>query len=172
MKRLLTILLALGLSSAVSACTSEGLIPEPDSPQRPEAPGGNEHTDDNDQSMKLTLQVGSVEFSATLADTPAAQAFRRMLPMTLGMHELNRNEKYGDLPGGLPASPGRPGTIRTGDIMLYGSGTLVLFYKTFESAYLYTRIGAIDDPAGLEQALGAGSTNVTFRVASETNNES
>lgn len=166
MKRLSTILLALAISSAVSACTSKGLTPEPDSPQRPEAPGGNENTDDNDPSMKLTLHIGSVEFSATLADNPAAQAFRGKLPMTLGMHELNRNEKYGDLPGGLPASPVRPGTIRAGDIMLYGSGTLVLFYKTFESAYLYTRIGTIDDPSGLEQALGAGSTNVTFGLAS------
>lgn len=48
--------------------------------------------------------------------------------------------------------------------MLYGSDCLVLFYETFTSGYSYTRLGSVEDPAGLAAALGRGSVSVTFRA--------
>ena len=55
----------------------------------------------------------------------AARAFAAQLPLTLDMSELNGNEKHADLPKALPANASRPGTIRNGDLMLYGADTLV-----------------------------------------------
>jgi len=77
------------------------------------------------------------------------------------MRELNGNEKYFDLPNNLPTNASNPGTIQTGDLMLYGSNTLVLFYKTFSTSYNYTRLARIDSP-GLAAALGSGNATVKF----------
>ena len=110
----------------------------------------------------MWITVGTKRFRATLEDNPSAHAFRELLPATFEMAELNGNEKHASLPRALPTDATRPGTIRTGDLMLYGKDTLVVFYKTFSSPYSYTRIGRIEDAAGLEDALGSGHARVAF----------
>lgn len=112
--------------------------------------------------MQLKITVGTTTFSASLESNATAKAFIERLPLTLTMKELNNNEKYIDLPENLPANASNPGTIKKGDLMLYGSNTLVLFYKSFSTSYNYTKIGNIDDPAGLGKALGAGNVSVAF----------
>ena len=84
--------------------------------------------------------------------------------MTINMTELNGNEKYFDLPKSLSASPSNPGTIQNGDLMLYGSHTLVLFYKGFSTSYSYTRLGRVDNISGLAEALGSGSITVKYEL--------
>ncbi|MCH5684274.1 cyclophilin-like fold protein [Niabella sp. W65] len=111
---------------------------------------------------KIKIKVNSKTFTATLSDNNAAKAFKDMLPLTINMVELNGNEKYFDLSKSLPAHSPNPGTIQNGDIMLYGSRTLVLFYKTFSTSYSYTRLGTIDDTSGLATALGVGNVTITF----------
>ena len=110
----------------------------------------------------MRITVGSAVFSATLSDNATARAFAAKLPLALSMRDVNANEKYYELPDSLPANASNPGTIQAGDIMLYGSNGLVLFYKTFSTSYSYTRIGKIDDAAGLAAALGVGKVTITF----------
>ena len=87
-----------------------------------------------------------------------------MLPLTLDMPDLNDNEKHVRLPRSLPTHAVRPGTIRTGDVMLCGSDTLVVFYKTFPSSCSYTRIGSVTQVERLVQALGTGSQRIVFAL--------
>lgn len=114
------------------------------------------------EESRMWITVGERRFAITLIDNPAARTFAAQLPMTLDMDELNGNEKKFDMSTPLPQNASRPGTIRNGDLMLYGSRTLVLFYLTFDSSYAYTRLGRVNDPAGLAQALGQGSVRVVF----------
>jgi hypothetical protein len=72
------------------------------------------------------------------------------------------NEKYYYLPNSLPKNSSNPETIKNGDLMHYGSKTLVLFYKTFSTSYSYTKLGSVDDVTGLASALGSGNVTVTF----------
>ena len=110
----------------------------------------------------ISIEINGQTFSATLADNDTARAFAARLPMTLDMRELNGNEKYFYLDEPLPAAAQRVGQIRAGDLMLFGSDCVVLFYENFATSYTYTPIGRIDDPAGLADALGRGSAEVAF----------
>ena len=86
------------------------------------------------------------------------------------MNELNGNEKYHYLSSSLPSAAYQPCTIHAGDLMLYGNNCVVLFYETFNSSYSYTRIGAIDNPSGLAEALGVGNVSVRFEKGKTTEN--
>ena len=41
--------------------------------------------------------------------------------------------------------------INAGDIMLYGNNCLVVFYKSFDTTYSYTKIGHIDNLPNLDK---------------------
>jgi hypothetical protein len=111
---------------------------------------------------KMRVTIGSNTFKVTLEDNPTVAKLKTLLPLRVKMTELNGNEKYYHLSTRLPTDARRPGTIQTGDLMLYGDNSLVLFYKTFKTSYPYTRLGRIDDPSGLAAAVGAGDVSVTF----------
>ena len=156
--RILCFLLLLFFSSNLFACNNNQtqIIEKP-------AVRNLLHTSNRD-TMKLKVMVGSNVFTATLHNNATVAALKEKLPMTINMTELNGNEKYFDLSDNLPYNASNPETIQTGDLMLYGSNTLVLFYKTFSTSYSYTRIGRIDNISGLAAALGPGNVTVTFEL--------
>lgn len=112
--------------------------------------------------MELRLKIEDRSYMAVLEDTEAGRRFYEMLPMTLMMSELNGNEKYYYLDQDLPTSSRRPDRIHEGDLMLFGSSCLVLFYKSFSTSYSYTPVGRVENPQGLASALGRGEARVTF----------
>lgn len=148
---------ALGLSGALTLFTPVEAAPpgSPASSSVAVATGQPEHA-------RLWMTVGKHRFAVSLANNDAARAFAALQPLSLNMADLNGNEKHADLPKGLAMQAGRPGTIRNGDLMLYGSRTVVVFYKTFDSVYSYTRLGQVDDPDGLVEALGQGNAQIDF----------
>lgn len=143
--------------------------PETEQTTTPNKPGGsgnddNNNDDNNSMSKKLKISIGSASFNVTLDDNATVTAFKALLPMSVNMSELNGNEKYYYLPDDLPTASSAPGTIQNGDLMLYGSSCLVLFYESFRTSYSYTRLGRVENPSGLASALGSGGVSVTFEI--------
>lgn len=108
----------------------------------------------------VLISVGSKKFVADVEKTATGQAFMEKLPLTLSMNELNGNEKY-CYGVTLPTASHRYDVIEAGDLMLYGSNCIVLFYDT-AGGYSYTRIGKLKSTDGLAEALGNGSVSVVF----------
>lgn len=166
----LTLFVLLSLFPGIVSCSTEE--PElplkteqptgPDIPLTPDQPGYNEN--DNAMSNKLNVRIGNASFRLTLEKNATAAAFRKLLPLTLNMSELNGNEKFFNLSIGLPTAASRPGTLRAGDLMLFGSDCVVLFYETFSSSYSYTPIGSMDDTSGFATMLGKGNVTVSFET--------
>lgn len=115
-----------------------------------------------EMEQKMIITVDGTEFSVILNRSAAAQALYRQLPSTLEMTETNGNEKFYMFPAKLPTEEQEVGSVKSGDLMLYGSDCLVLFYDSFQTSYKYTPLGKIDDASGLKEALGNGNVTVTF----------
>lgn len=127
--------------------------------------GENSAEEDMVAMPQITVSVGETVYQARLYDNEAARELEGRMPLELEMEELNGNEKFNYLSESLPTDAETIGSIHTGDIMLYGSDCLVLFYEDFQTPYSYTRIGYLEEPAGLSDALGSGSASVSFNQA-------
>jgi hypothetical protein len=151
------ILFALAIFTAFASCNTHAAVQDANM------------KDDGDRNSyspmnKMKIAIGSKTFTAKLYENPTVAALKAMLPLTLEMTELNGNEKYFHLATELPVDAANPGTIQAGDLMLWESNTLVLFYNTFRTSYSYTKLGRIDDASELATAVGSGSVKVRFEL--------
>ena len=149
-----------------SNSSSEILISSPAEEGLEDAAKDSNEPDDSDTSMiALNIQIGEMNFSAKLFDNESTQALAAKMPLTLDMSELNGNEKYYFFSESFPAASQKIENIQAGDLLLYGSDCLVLFYEDYKTSYSYTRLGYIENPSGLAGALGNGEVQVIFSLA-------
>ena len=117
----------------------------------------------------MNVIVGDTTFTATLADNSSAQALVELLqegPLTIEMSDYGNMEKVGPIGQTLPANNEQI-TTEPGDIILYQSNSLVIYYDT--NSWNFTRIGKINDVTQEEllDALGSGDVSVTFALSDD-----
>ena len=112
----------------------------------------DEQIETNEKESSLNEEINSVKVTINdkkyiiqLEDNETAKSFVNLLPQEYDMSELNGNEKYVYLNNTLPTNESNPKRINSGDVMLYGNNCLVIFYKSFDTSYSYTKIGHIDN---------------------------
>lgn len=110
----------------------------------------------------LKLEIGEYTFRAKLCANASTLALQKRLPLTLNMHDLHSNEKYFHFSDALPSSPAPIDVLHVGDLMLWQDTSFVLFYKTFSTSYMYTKLGYLEEITKLEEALGKSDVNVTL----------
>lgn len=111
---------------------------------------------------KIKVIIGTKVFVATLFENETAKEFKKILPITLNMRDLNKNEKYFHFLKSFPMDKFSPKMINSGDLMLWNDNSLVLFYETFSTNYQYTKVGKIDNPNMLAQTLESDDIKITF----------
>ena len=118
----------------------------------------NESNNSNEVVKSVKAIINGKEYIINLEDNETAKSFAGLLPQELNMSELNGNEKYIYLNTTLPSNSSKQKRINAGDVMLYGDNCLVIFYKSFDTSYSYTKIGHIDNLPN----LGNDSISVKF----------
>lgn len=96
-------------------------------------------------SDSVKVFINDKEYKLNLYDNETSNSLVKLFPIEVTMKTLNENEVYVYLDNELPTNSSNPKTIHSGDVMLYGDNCLVIFYKTFNTSYSYTKIGHIDD---------------------------
>ena len=114
---------------------------------------------------QITLSFNGHTYTATLADNSSAEAFAGLLesgPLTVSTHDYGDFEKVGELGTELPRND-EPITTSPGDIILYQGDQITVYYA--ENSWNFTRLGRIDAPSGLREALGDGDVEITFSLS-------
>ena len=99
---------------------------------------------------KVYININNKKLGIDLENNSTTSALIELLPLELSMNDLNDNEKYVYLDESLPTNTYSPKHIEAGDVMLFGDNCLVIFYKSFNTSYSYSKIGHIDNLPSLD----------------------
>ena len=157
LNQIISSLVSIAVTLSVTACTTNEKIPNIENTN-------DEFISQDDIMQTIEIIINNEVFTAEIYDNETAKDFISMLPITVNMQDLNNNEKYCYLADSLITNTFYPEQIHAGDLMLYSSDCLVLFYESFSTSYGYTAIGKIDDVTGLKQAVGDGNIQITFAL--------
>ncbi len=116
------------------------------------------------ENKQISVTINEKEYKATLENNETTKEFIKILPQEYNMNELNGNEKYIYLNESLPTNEYNPMHINAGDIMLFGNNCLVIFYKSFDTNYSYTKIGHISNLPQLD------NNNINVKIESKEDN--
>ena len=117
---------------------------------------------ESEESDMIIATINGKEFTIILNESRAAQEFKELLPLTIEMEDVNGNEKYQVLDKKFTTNAQKVNNIQAGDLKLWSGNGLVLFYKSFSSAYSYTDLGSMQDTNGLSDVLTNGTVSITF----------
>ncbi len=168
MKKLLTILLAITLISLTS-CGKSNSSPTPttDEPSTTitTPSGDNQRTkEDETANMELTLKIDGIEVDAIWADNDSVKALKNLAKdgLTINMSKYGGFEQVGSVGSTLPSSDTRI-TTNPGDIVLYSSNQIVIFYDS--NTWSYTKLGHINlSKSELTDLLGDEDVVITLNL--------
>lgn len=173
MKRILGLIaICIMLPLAVAGCAApqEEISSDPAGTQSAETDEASDVTEDNTETnnekesieMKMTINDIAVEVSWENNDSARALAEKvKEGPLTIHAEPYGGFEQVGAIGTKLPSSD-TDITTEAGDIMLYTSDHMVIFYGS--NSWAYTRLGRITDKSEseLRELLGGSGVDITI----------
>ena len=168
MKKLLTILLAITLISLTS-CGKSNSSSTPTTDETSTTittPSDDNSTtkEDETETMKLTLKIDDMKVDVIWADNDSVRALKNLAKdgLTINMSKYGGFEQVGSIGSTLPSSDTRI-TTNPGDIVLYSSNQIVLFYDS--NTWSYTKLGHINlSKSELTDLLGDEDVVITLNL--------
>ncbi len=168
MKRILTILLAAALALALAGCAgnnNNNAAPENTVPENTSnAAAPEKETPQKEAEMVLTLKIGETPVSVAWESNESVDALKAIAekaPVKVQMSRYGGFEQVGSLGQRLPSSD-KQTTTQPGDIVLYNSSSIVIFYGS--NSWSYTRLGHVTDKNKAELTELLGSKDIVLRI--------
>lgn len=170
MKRTIIFLISLIIISTLVACgksNNSSLQPTIDEPSTTiTTPSDDNSTTKKDETanMKLTLKIDDMEVDVIWSDNDSVKALKNLAKdgLTINMSKYGGFEHVGSIGSTLPSSDTRI-TTSPGDIVLYSSNQIVIFYDS--NVWLYTKLGHINlSKSELSDLLGDEDVVITLTL--------
>ena len=169
MKKILTIILTIMLITMTSCGKSDNSSTQPttDEPSTTiTTPQDDNSTtkEDETETMKLTLKIDNIEVDVIWSDNDSVRALKNLakVGLTINMSKYGGFEQVGSIGSTLPSSDTRI-TTNPGDIVLYSSNQIVLFYDS--NTWSYTKLGHINlSKSELTDLLGDEDVVITLNL--------
>lgn len=169
MKKLLIFLLTI-ISITLTSCgisNSSSIQPTTDEPSiKITTPQDDKTTTKEDETanMKLTLKINDIEVDVIWTDNDSVRALKNLAKngLTINMSKYGGFEQVGSIGSTLPSSDTRI-TTNPGDIVLYSSNQIVIFYDS--NTWSYTKLGHINlSKSELTDLLGDEDVVITLKL--------
>lgn len=156
---------------AMFACgkVPDPAVPDPAQKEQDEGKRENGDSEEGDTVMPetISISVSGKTLPLKIEENQATQALvaaLREVPITYEAHDYGGFEKVGALGRTLPASDTQI-TTQAGDVILYSSNQIVLFYGS--NSWSYTRLGKIQYESldELKSFLKAGQGNISVTLS-------
>lgn len=120
--------------------------------------------EDETETMKLTLKIDDMEVDVIWADNDSVKALKNLAKdgLIINMSKYGGFEQVGSIGSTLPSADTRI-TTNPGDIVLYSSNQIVLFYDS--NTWSYTKLGHINlSKSELTDLLGDEDVVITLNL--------
>ena len=161
MKKIVLLVLLFVMVATMSSCGSKPITsstteePSTTIPStEPSSTTTEQKEDDSYMSKTLVLKIDNQEVNVYWMDNNSAKELKKLAQdtLTITLEKYGDFEQFGSIGHILPSNDERL-TANVGDIMLYQSNKIVLFYGS--NTYSYTKLGHINlSKTELEELLG------------------
>lgn len=167
MKRTIIFLISLIIISTLVACGKSNSTPtpitnEPSTTITTPSDDNQITKEDETTNMELTLKINDIEVDVIWTDNDSVRALKNLAKdgLTINMSKYGGFEQVGSIGSTLPSADTRI-TTNPGDIVLYSSNQIVLFYDS--NTWSYTKLGHINlSKSELSDLLGDEDVVITL----------